>query len=138
MSNVWNIFKKKKLDNNQTLTKKESTFLWCPVEDINISDIFYQIQKFRRASWASIIRTNDINFLMAGPLKAVLVLFLRHFDGESSLSWYSVILVVNRACPATPSRKWWILMNYGKGFKLWVKFLIMGDSCIIGELLDYW
>ena len=35
MSKVWNIFKEK-LGNNQTLT----TFLLCPVEDINISDFF--------------------------------------------------------------------------------------------------
>ena len=67
MSNVWNIFQEK-LENNQTLTKKASTFLGCPVKDINISDIFYQIQKFLRASWASIITTNGINFLMTGPL----------------------------------------------------------------------
>ena len=49
--------------------KKAWTFSWYPVEDINISDIFYQIQNFLRASWASIITTNGINFLMAGPLK---------------------------------------------------------------------
>ena len=33
-----------------------------------ISDIFYKIQKFLRTSWAQIITTNGINFLMAGPL----------------------------------------------------------------------
>ena len=43
------------------------TFLLCPVKDINISDIFYRIQKFLTASWDSIITTNVINFLMAGP-----------------------------------------------------------------------
>jgi hypothetical protein len=50
--------------------QKSWTFLWFPVKDINISDIFYQIQKFLRASWASIITTNDINFLMARPLNS--------------------------------------------------------------------
>ena len=68
MSNVWKIFQEK-LENNQTHTKKAQIFLWFPVEDINISDIFYQIQKFLGASWASIITTNGINFLMAGPFK---------------------------------------------------------------------
>ena len=58
-----------KLENNQTLTKKALTFLWYPVEDINISDIFYQIQNFLRATWASIITTHGINFLMAGPFE---------------------------------------------------------------------
>jgi hypothetical protein len=43
----------------------------CPVEDIIISDIFYQIQKFLKASRASIITTNGINFLMAGPFTAL-------------------------------------------------------------------
>ena len=66
MSNVWNIFQEK-LENNQTPTKKGGTILWCPVKDINISDIFYQIQKFLRASWDLIITTNGIHFLMAGP-----------------------------------------------------------------------
>ena len=50
------------------LQKKAWSFLLCPVKDINISDIFYKIQKFLAASWASIITTNGINFLMAGPL----------------------------------------------------------------------
>ena len=66
MSNVWNIFQEK-IENNPTLTKKAWEFLGFPVKYINISDIFYQIQNFLSASWASIITTNGINFLMAGP-----------------------------------------------------------------------
>ena len=66
MSNVWNVFQEK-LKNNQILTKKTCQILWYPVKAINISDMFYQIQNFLRASWASIITTNGINFLMAGP-----------------------------------------------------------------------
>ena len=53
------------------LQKKNEHFLWYPVKDINISDIFYQIQKFLRASWASIITTNGTNFLMAGPFQTL-------------------------------------------------------------------
>ena len=49
------------------LQKKNDNSLWFPVKDINISDMFYQIQNFLRACWASIITTNGINFLMAGP-----------------------------------------------------------------------
>ena len=76
MSNVWNIFQEK-LENNQTLTKKALKCLWYPVEDINISDVFYQIQNFLRASWASIITTNGINFLMARPFKSSSLHYLK-------------------------------------------------------------
>ena len=50
------------------LQKKAWQFLWCPVEDINILNIFHQIQKFLRASCALIITTNGIN--LAGPFKS--------------------------------------------------------------------
>ena len=42
--------------------------VYCPVEDINISDIFYKIPKFLRTPWALIITTNGLSFLMAEPL----------------------------------------------------------------------
>ena len=56
--------------NEKTFTKKAQPFFWFQVGDIKISDIFYKIQKFLRTSWAPIITTNGINFLMAGPLQA--------------------------------------------------------------------
>ena len=37
---------------------------WCPAEYINISDIFYKIQKFIRTPWAIIITTNGLNFFI--------------------------------------------------------------------------
>ena len=52
---------------------KQSTifFFWFQVRDIKISDKFYKIQKFLRTSFAPIITTNGINFLMAGPLDKI-------------------------------------------------------------------
>jgi hypothetical protein len=52
----------------KTFTIKHNTFFGFNVGDIKISDIFYKIKKFLRTSWAPIITTNGINFLMAGPL----------------------------------------------------------------------
>ena len=50
------------------LQTKHNIFFGFQVGDIKISDKFYKIQKFLRTSWAPIITTNGINFLMAGPL----------------------------------------------------------------------
>ena len=54
MSNVWEIFQEK-TENQGTHAKKAQIFFWYPVEAIRISDIFYKIQNFLAASWASII-----------------------------------------------------------------------------------
>ena len=83
MSIVWNIYQEK-LKNNQTLTKEAWRFLWCPVKDFNISDIFHQIQKFLRASYASIITTNGINFLMAGLFKKKNIYIYMKRAGEAT------------------------------------------------------
>ena len=48
---------------------KPSTKFLFVVGDNKISDIFYQIQKFLRTSWAPIITTNGISFLMAKPFQ---------------------------------------------------------------------
>ena len=53
----------------KTFTKKAQHSFWFQVGDIKISDILYKIQKFIRSSWAPIITTNGINFLMAGPFQ---------------------------------------------------------------------
>ena len=53
------------------LQTKHNIFFWFQVRDIKISDKFYEIQKFLRTSWAPIITTNGINFLMAGPLDKI-------------------------------------------------------------------
>ena len=50
------------------LQTKHIRLFWVQVRNIKISDIFYKIQKFLRMSWAPIIPTNGINFLMAGLL----------------------------------------------------------------------
>jgi hypothetical protein len=50
------------------LQTKHNIFFWFQVRDNKISDIFYKIQKFLRTSWAPIITTNGINFLIARPL----------------------------------------------------------------------
>ena len=52
----------------KTFTDKAQNFFWFQVGDIKISEIFYKIQKFLRTSWAPMITTNGVNFLMAGPL----------------------------------------------------------------------
>ena len=54
------------------LQTKHNIFL-VSVGDIKISDIFYKIQKVLRTSWAPIITTKGINFLMAGPFKRNIV-----------------------------------------------------------------
>ena len=54
----------------KNIYKNSTTFFWFQVGDIKISDIFYKIQKFLRTSWAPIITTIGINFLMAGPLSS--------------------------------------------------------------------
>ena len=51
----------------KTFTKEAQNFFWFQVGYIKISEIFYKIQKFQRTSWAPIITTNGIYFLMAGP-----------------------------------------------------------------------
>ena len=48
-------------------TKHNILVFWFQVGEIKISEIFYKIQKFLRTSWAPIITTNGINFLMARP-----------------------------------------------------------------------
>ena len=53
---------------DKTSTNKAQYFFWFQVGDFKISDIFYKIQKFLRTSWAPVITTNGISFLMAGPL----------------------------------------------------------------------
>ena len=50
------------------LQTKHIILFWFQVGDNKISDVFYKIQKFLRTSWAPIITTNGINFLMAGPV----------------------------------------------------------------------
>ena len=42
MSNVWKIIQDK-MGNKKHLQKKHECLCLCPVEDINISDIFYKI-----------------------------------------------------------------------------------------------
>ena len=56
----------------KTSTNKAQYFFWFQVGDIKILDIVYKIQKFLRTSWAPIITTNGINFLMAGPFLSAL------------------------------------------------------------------
>ena len=51
------------------LQTKHIILFWFQVGDNKISDVFYKIQKFLRTSWAPIITTNGINFLMVMPLK---------------------------------------------------------------------
>ena len=67
---MWKIHQEK-IENHETLAKKHR-FFWFPVEDINISDIIYKIQKFLGTQWASIITTSPINLLIAGPLACYL------------------------------------------------------------------
>ena len=65
MSYVWKIVQEK-TENHVTHATKAQHFFGLQVEDIRISDIFYKIHKFLRTSWASIITTTPINFLIAG------------------------------------------------------------------------
>ena len=51
------------------LQTKHKISFWFQVVDFKISDIIYKNQKFLRTSWAPIITTNGINFLMSGPFK---------------------------------------------------------------------
>ena len=54
----------------KNINKKSTTFFfWFQVGDNKISEICYNIQNFLRTSWAPIITTNGINFLIAGPLE---------------------------------------------------------------------
>ena len=50
---VENIMRKK--GNYKTHAKKSISLFLIPVKDIKIPDIFFKIQKFIRASWASVI-----------------------------------------------------------------------------------
>ena len=68
MSHLWKTFQGEMV-HGKTYANKAHNFFWFPVWDIEISDIFYKIQKFIRISWAPIITTNGIHFLMAGPLQ---------------------------------------------------------------------
>ena len=67
MSNVRNKVQEQ-TRNNKTRENKALTFFCMAVKRIKISDIFYKIQKFLKTLLASIIATNGINFLKAGPL----------------------------------------------------------------------
>ena len=60
ISSVWKICQNKMGSNKTPL--KSMKFCWGLIEDINISDLFYKIQKFLRPPWALIITTNGINF----------------------------------------------------------------------------
>ena len=68
MSHLWKKFKGEMVY-EKNICKQSTTFFLFPVLDIENSDIFLKIQKFLRMSWAPIIKTNGINFLMAGPLR---------------------------------------------------------------------
>ena len=54
LSHVWKRVQDEMAD-EKTFAKKAQTFFWFPVKDIKIPDIFFKIQKFIRASWASVI-----------------------------------------------------------------------------------
>ena len=68
----------KKTENNRTLPKKSMKVFFMASSQRYQYFIFYQIQHFLRASWASLITTNGINFLMAGPLCKCQTLHLRN------------------------------------------------------------
>ena len=68
MSNVWNKVQEQTRTNKIRKSKSQTIFCMA-VKRIKISDIFYKIQKFLKTLLASIIATNGINFLIAGPLK---------------------------------------------------------------------
>ena len=53
-----------KMVHEKTFAKKALTLFWFPVKDIKISDNFYNIQNFLRASWASVITHKDILHLI--------------------------------------------------------------------------
>ena len=54
---------KKKREHTKPMQKSISLFL-IPVKDIKIPDIFFKIQKFIRASWASVIAHKDLLHLI--------------------------------------------------------------------------
>ena len=89
---------KKKMGNKKTLAKKSMKFFSCPVLDINISDIFIKIQKFLRASSASIIKTNGINMLIAGPLKTTTPSWLKCFKYFGRRSSTNKVMNLNAVC----------------------------------------
>ena len=63
LSHVWKRVQDEMAD-EKTFTKKAQNFFWFPVKDIKIPDIFFKIQKFIRASWASVIAHKDLRNLI--------------------------------------------------------------------------
>ena len=55
---------KTKWQMKKTFAKTAQLFYWFPVKDSKIPDIFFKIQKFIRASWASVIAHKDLLHLI--------------------------------------------------------------------------
>ena len=53
---------------HRTFTEKAPNCFWLLVKDMKIPHIFYKIQNFQGAPWASIITTCLIKLLRTGPL----------------------------------------------------------------------
>ena len=107
---MWKKYQEKRKSQN-TCKKSISLFL-IPVKDIKIPDMFFKIQKFIRASWASVITHKVLlHFIILSGCKQPLtnrgwleIMPISNLDGPTSCKkyllvfWIHCFLVLNLSC----------------------------------------